>query len=104
MAEYKITKRPQRAPAHPGVILADALIAMELKVATAARHLGISRQLLHKVLNGSASITPKLAVRIGKLCGNGPDLWANMQTGYDLWHARKALAKEIKNIPTLAAA
>ena len=43
-------------------------------------------------------------MRIGKLCGNGPDLWANMQTGYDLWHARKALAKEIKNIPTLAAA
>ena len=65
MAEYKITKRPQRAPAHPGVILADALIAMELKVATAARHLGISRQLLHKVLNGSASITPRVMPESG---------------------------------------
>jgi addiction module HigA family antidote len=104
MAEYNITKRPQREPTHPGVILANALIAMDLKVAPAARHLGISRQLLHKILNGSASITPKLAVRIGKLCGNGPDLWANMQTGYDLWHARKALAKEIAKIPTLAEA
>ena len=104
MAEFKISKRPDREPTHPGVILADALVAMDLKIAPAARHLGISRQLLHKILNGSASITPKLAVRIGKLCGNGPDLWANMQTGYDLWHARKSLAKEIAKIPTLAMA
>ena len=104
MAEFKISKRPDRGPTHPGVILVDALVAMDLKIAPAARHLGISRQLLHKILNGSASITPKLAVRIGKLCGNGPDLWANMQTGYDLWHARKSLAKEIAKIPTLAVA
>ena len=103
MAEYKITKRPEREPTHPGVILAGALVAMQLKVAPAARHMGISRQLLHKFLNGSASITPKLAVRIGKLCGNGPELWVNMQTGFDLWHARKSLAKEINKIPTLAA-
>lgn len=103
MAEYKIAERPDREPTHPGIILAGALEAMDLKIAAAARHLGISRQLLHNILNGSASITPQMAVRIGKLCGNGPDLWAYMQTGHDLWHARKALKKEIEKIPTLAA-
>jgi addiction module HigA family antidote len=73
VAEHKFSKRLQREPTHPSVILADALIAMELKIAPAARHLGISRQLLHKILSGLASITPRLAVHIGKLCGNGPD-------------------------------
>lgn len=73
MAEHKFSKRLQREPTHPGVILADVLIAMDLKIAPAVRHLGNSRQLLHKTLNGSASITPKLAVRISKLCGNSPD-------------------------------
>ncbi len=102
MPEYKVTERPDREPTHPGVILAEALQAMELKISSAARHMGFSRQLLHNILNGSASITPNLAVRIGKLCGNGPNLWLNMQTGYDLWHARIALKEEIKKIPTMA--
>ena len=33
MAEFKISKRPDREPTHPGVILADALVAMDLKIA-----------------------------------------------------------------------
>lgn len=103
MTEYKVTRRPDREPTHPGVILADALEALGLKIAPAARHLGISRQLLHNIINGKAAVTANMAVRIGRLCGNGPDLWANMQTGYDIWHAKKALAKELKKIPNLAA-
>ena len=103
MSEYAVTKRPERQPTHPGTLLAESLEHLNLKIAPAARHLGISRQLLHRVLNGEAAVTPNLAVRIGKLCGNGPDLWANMQTGYDLWKARQELAAEIDSIPTLAA-
>jgi antitoxin HigA-1 len=45
-----------------------------------------------------------MALRLGKLCGNGPDLWINLQRAYDLVIAERELAGEIKNIPTLAAA
>jgi antitoxin HigA-1 len=48
--------------------------------------------------------TPAMALRIGKLCGNGPDLWINMQRAYDLDVAEKELAREIEKIPTLPAA
>ena len=45
-----------------------------------------------------------MALRIGKLCGNGPELWINMQRAYDLDAAEKELAHEIEKIPTLTAA
>jgi hypothetical protein len=44
-----------------------------------------------------------MALRIGKLCGNVPELWINMQRAYDLDAAEKALAHEIEKIPTLTA-
>jgi plasmid maintenance system antidote protein VapI len=45
-----------------------------------------------------------MALRIGKLCGNGPDLWLNLQRKYDLWRAEKDMAKDLAKIPTLTAA
>ena len=42
-----------------------------------------------------------MAVRLGKLCGNGPDLWLNLQARWDSWEASRRLAKEVKKIPTL---
>ena len=44
-----------------------------------------------------------MAVRLGKLCGNGPNLWLNLQQAFDLWHAERALAKAVAKIPTLIA-
>lgn len=48
-----------------------------------------------------AGISPEMAIRIGKLCGNGPGLWIGMQQAYDLWLAQQKLAKGVKRIPTL---
>ena len=44
-----------------------------------------------------------MAARLGKYCGNGPELWLNMQSAYDLWHAQHSLAEELEEIPTRAA-
>jgi plasmid maintenance system antidote protein VapI len=49
-------------------------------------------------------VTPALAVRLGKLFGDGAGVWLRMQAAHDTWHAERALAKEIKKIPTLSAA
>ena len=38
-------------------------------------------------------MTPEMAVRIGKFCGNGPDLWLNMQQHYDLWRRAASLRR-----------
>ena len=45
-----------------------------------------------------------MALRLGKLCGNGPDLWLNLQKRYDLQRAKQVLGAKIKAIPTLKVA
>lgn len=49
-------------------------------------------------------VTPATALRLGKLCGNGPDLWLNLQKRYDLKRAEQAPGEKIKAIPTLQVA
>jgi len=70
----------RRPPTHPGEILrGDVLPALDLSVAEAARQLRVTRQTLHRVLSGRSGISPEMAVRLGKFCGNGPGLWLRMQ-------------------------
>ena len=93
------------APTHPGEILrADVMPALGLSVTEAASELRVSRQTLHRILAGTAAVSPDMAVRLGKFCGNGPGVWLRMQAAYDLWHAEQALQSEIKRIPTRHAA
>jgi addiction module HigA family antidote len=76
---------------------------MRVSVAAAARDMGVSRQQLYKILAGERAITAEMAVRLGAYCGNGPELWLNMQGAHDLWHAQRALADVLEDIPTRAA-
>ena len=90
---------------HPGELLReDVLPALGKPKAEIARLLGVSRQTLYDILAEKQPITPAMALRIGKLCGNGPDLWINMQRAFDLAAAEQELAREIEKIPTLTAA
>jgi addiction module HigA family antidote len=92
---------PDLVPTHPGAILReDVLPSIGEPVMTVAKKLGVTRQHLHKILAETAPVTPEMAVRLGKFCGNGPDLWLRLQQAYDLWHAERALRKEIAKIPT----
>lgn len=104
--EYLIDPQEiKRVPHHPGVILGkDILPALRLTVTEGAAKLRVSRQTLHRIIAGRASITPEMAVRLGKLCGNGPGLWLRMQQAHDLRLAEKRLKSELAKIPTVNAA
>jgi len=45
-----------------------------------------------------------MALRLGELCGNGPDLWLNLQKRYDLHRTQREIGEKIKRIPTLKVA
>ncbi|NJL26822.1 MAG: HigA family addiction module antidote protein [Thermoanaerobaculia bacterium] len=99
--EILVTRRPERPPVHPGELLRDVVMpALRLSVSEAARQLRISRQSLHRLLVCKHGITPEMAVRLGKFCGNGPGLWLRMQQSYDLWHVERKLREEAGKIPT----
>lgn len=91
-------------PTHPGELLReDVLPALGKSKAEIARLLGISRVTLYDILRERQPISPQMALRVGKLCGNGPDIWLRMQANYDLAIEEAALAEEIAKIPTLVA-
>jgi addiction module HigA family antidote len=73
-------------------------------VTEAAKAMKISRQTLHRVLAGKSAVTPEMALRLGKFCGNGPDIWLRMQEAHDLWHAKRAIASDLAKIRTARAA
>ena len=98
------TGRRGHTPTHPGAMLReDVLPALELPVSRAAKVLGVPHQALHAILTERASITPEIAVRLGKLCGNGPGLWLRMQQARDLWQAERDMAEVVTRIPTMRA-
>jgi addiction module HigA family antidote len=90
---------------HPGELLReDVLPALKRPKTEIASLLGVSRQTLYDLLAEKQPVTPAMALRLGKLCGNGPDLWLSLQQRYDLVRAEQELAPVLRQIPTLSAA
>src|SRR5271157_1740349 len=90
---------PIAEPSHPGLLFADLLPELDggrRTIAEIASMLGVTRQTLHRVMAGQTAVTPDMAVRLGKLCGNGPGLWLRMQAAYDAREATMRLAKELE--------
>ena len=88
---------------HPGeLIREDLLPALGVSKTELARSLGISRQTLYDILNERQPVTAEMAVRFGKLFGNGARFWANMQRAFDLAIAGRNV--DGSRIPTLIAA
>lgn len=92
-------------PIHPGEMLReDVLPALGRPKAEIARLLGISRQTLYDILNEKQPVTAAMALRLGKLCGDGPDIWISLQKRYDLQIAERELGDALDAIPRLEAA
>ncbi len=101
MVEYAAKPNPNRCPTHPGVLLSEVIPATGRSKAEIAALLGISRQHLYDILKQRKPVSPAVAVRLGKLFGDGAGVWVRMQGAYDTWRAERELAQEIKKIPRL---
>ena len=64
--------------------------------------LGISRQHLYDILEENKPISPAVAVRLGKLFGDGAGVWVRMQAAHDTWRAEQTV--DVSAIPTIRAA
>jgi len=100
----KKTITQTRQPTHPGVILReDVLPALGMSVSEFARNLKVSRQMVHGILAERTGITPETALRLGALLGNGPQLWIDMQSRYDLCIAQAKLREVLAMIHPISA-
>ena len=83
------------APPHPGdFIRTEVIEELGLTITKAAEILGVRRATLSDLLNGSASLSPEMALRIEKAFGIGMDMLLRMQAWHDASQMR-ARASEI---------
>ncbi len=76
-------------PAHPGRFIRMEIIEpLGLSVTKAARVLGVCRPALSALLNGRASLSPEMAIRVEKAFGPKMDTLLRMQASYDIAQAR----------------
>lgn len=85
---------PMHNPPHPGESILDlCLEPLGMSISAAAEHLDVSRKHLSSIINGHASITADMAIRLAKAFGGSPETWLRMQVNYDLWQAQQKAGK-----------
>ena len=84
-------------PPHPGEVLRQYL-PEGMQVTEAARKLGVSRVTLSRVLNGHASISADMALRLEAALGTSAGMWIGMQGDHDLWQARQRPLPKVERL------
>ena len=93
------TTKSKRRPTHPGEMLReDFLPDYGLTVSGLAEAVGVSRQSINEVLRERRSVSPEMALRLGRLFGNTPEFWLNAQQAVDLWEASRRIKKQLDRI------
>jgi len=91
-----------REPTHPGeMLLEEFLSPMGLTQRNLADAIHVPYQRVNALVNGRRGVTPSTALRLGKYFGMSADFWMNLQQRWDLYHARKSEAEELKRIKQL---
>jgi addiction module HigA family antidote len=92
-------------PIHPGVFLKEILDELGMSQNAFAQAIGVSPMRISHVINGARPVTAELAVLFGKVFGQTPTYWMNLQTSYDLKTAQKAMVQRVQQVqPLLMAA
>lgn len=81
---------PIKNPPHPGDFIRTEMIEPAgLTVTAAAAALDVSRPALSSLLNGKASLSGEMALRLEKAFGVRMDTLMRMQSAYDIAQTRK---------------
>ena len=88
-------------PAHPGMLIADMLENGGLKVKSVsalARHLGVTRAKLSRVIRGKAAVSADLALLLQDAVGVEAKMWLRLQAQRDLWVASRKRRKKVRSV------
>ena len=97
------TKKIGLPPVHPGELLReDVLPETGLSVSSAAKALGVSRQMLHEVLAERKPLSAVMCLKVSKLFGSSPEMWMRLQAAHDLKRAaqdKKVMERVARIVP-----
>jgi addiction module HigA family antidote len=76
----------KRKPATVGEILTEEFMQpMGLTQAGLAEAMGVQRKHVNELCGGRRTVTAATALILGRVFGNSPDFWLNVQRRNDLW-------------------
>ncbi len=79
------------APIPPGEILSeDFMKPLGISQNRLARDIDVNPARVNDIVHGRSAITAGVALRLAKYFGTSPEVWMNLQSGYDLRKARAA--------------
>ena len=87
-------------PPHPGELRREYLGSMQ--VGLAAKKLRVARSTLSRLLNGRASFTAVMALRLADAFGTEPGMWLDLQQQCDLWHAAQRKRPKVEKFSRAA--
>src|SRR3989442_15170759 len=83
-------------PIPPGEILAEEFMKPNgISQNRLARDIDVNPARVNDIVHGRSSITAAIALRLAKYFGTTPELWMNLQAGYDLRKGRAAALPKI---------
>jgi antitoxin HigA-1 len=84
-------------PPHPGEFITEVYLKPNnLSARELASKLGVAASTLHRILIGSSSVSPEMALRLSKALGRSAESWLSLQYNHDLWRARRRV--NLKNV------
>jgi addiction module HigA family antidote len=87
-------------PPHPGEFIAAVYLEPnDISGRELAAKLRVSPSTLNRVLTGTSSVTPEMALRLSKCLGRSAESWLAMQHSYDLWQAKRSV--DLRGVETL---
>ena len=88
-----------REPTHPGEMLREEFLAplamTQLDLAEAIR---TPYQRVNEIVRGRRGVTPSTALRLSRYFGNSAGFWLNLQQRWDLYHAERSEADQLRKI------
>ncbi len=77
--------QPRRAIAvHPGEILQEILDQNQITQSEVAQRLHMAQSKISDICRGKRGVTPDMAMRLGRLFGQSPLFWLNLQKNWEL--------------------
>jgi len=91
-------------PAHPGKLIADILengnLSIGNSVTALAKHIGVTRAALSRVINGRSAVSTDMALRLQDALGVDAEMWLGMQMQRDVWLVSRKKRKNVRRLDT----
>ncbi len=84
-------------PIPPGEILMEEFMkAMGISINALSRDINVPPNRISEIVNGKRSITADTALRLGKYFGVSPEIWLELQSGYEIRMAQRTVWPQIE--------